>query len=1098
MDKGVSMRKYLREAVIAVSCVLFLLQAVGVAQAVTAGGGGGHIIRGCSGGDCPQQPAVNFSTGGGGTTCTDDVGNSETDCNILTDSVPGASMYVAGHLSPAEIKNAYQSPTAVMRNMASPGDANSGWRSSGPLFPPYSIKFDGTDDFVEILGTSEETWGTEGAQLSIELYFNADTTTANRTLIGYDNWAAGCRHWQIRIQSDNRIEFAFNEVTGDAAHVYATPASVFADATTYKMAFTYQFSETAPTNFNWELIDMDGNVTDIKTGSWTTNDGIGLPIHSANCENISIGAIRPSSPGLLFDGTIDNVSIWKSIRTATERARIREERQGEMSSANLFSYLRFDEGRGTVLQNEKTQDNTVLWQAAGCKVASPCLKLDGVDDYLKVDHIAEFDFTADFSLEMWINRDRTATEEYLIGKRVASGSGFDMKIDASGNLVGTVYDSGGTGQSCTGTTALAASTDYQVGIAFDETANTLVCIVNGSAENTNSSATNDLISVSGDLIFGSDPLTLGSSTFDGEIDEISVYNAALATATFNTHYNAGSPSPLTNAETNIQGLWHLDNGAQYLATQEVIPASAGDDTLAGTSTGTACRTIAACIAKIPSYFGSDVTLYVASGIYNENILINGRRPNGDNTVTLIGYTNATPNSFSNASASSGTTETGSTANFPHNASSLFYDAGASFTANDNGESLHITGGNADAGYCADDDKNWYRIDRAQDATNVYVSTIWENCGTPDNAAVYEIFRDEDMARIKSSSAASGVIDIQDSSGIAIKRLGMEDGKFGINLQSSTMVKVIANTMKRNGRGMDIVTGSVQGDVLGNSFSYNGSHAGGAGLRVYQYGSISGIVRGNLFRNNYFNGFATAGGATVTGIRENQFDFTKVYAAYNPEQCNLMAYGVAYNRFFGNSNGIIVSDCITVLTGDTAIIQTGGYGIIVGANTRLPVDINIEGNALTDHEILYSGKAAVWIQNHGDCVSCSGFTLTGNYEDIVGTWFTLDSLSATLTATTYNNYDTQGKGFLTFFIDNSGGSSSTITGFSGGVNGAMLYIFSETVVGDELILAAQSTSSLPENRIKTNTGADITTVDGGAFILVYDGSVARWVVVSWIP
>jgi hypothetical protein len=68
----------------------------------------------------------------------------------------------------------------------------------------------------------------------------------------------------------------------------------------------------------------------------------------------------------------------------------------------------------------------------------------------------------------------------------------------------------------------------------------------------------------------------------------------------------------------------------------------------------------------------------------------------------------------------------------------------------------------------------------------------------------------------------------------------------------------------------------------------------------------------------------------------------------------------------------------------------------------------------------------------------------------------------------------------------------ITGISGGVNGKLITLFNQTT--KDMILVAQSTSSLVQNRFLTSMG-NITLSDSGSVTLQYSSNLQRWIVTS---
>jgi hypothetical protein len=70
--------------------------------------------------------------------------------------------------------------------------------------------------------------------------------------------------------------------------------------------------------------------------------------------------------------------------------------------------------------------------------------------------------------------------------------------------------------------------------------------------------------------------------------------------------------------------------------------------------------------------------------------------------------------------------------------------------------------------------------------------------------------------------------------------------------------------------------------------------------------------------------------------------------------------------------------------------------------------------------------------------------------------------------------------------------SAITGFSGGADGKVLLVVNR---GAPLTLVHEGIGSQPFNRITSMTGDDVTTMNDGTFLLWYDASLQRWIIVA---
>jgi hypothetical protein len=93
----------------------------------------------------------------------------------------------------------------------------------------------------------------------------------------------------------------------------------------------------------------------------------------------------------------------------------------------------------------------------------------------------------------------------------------------------------------------------------------------------------------------------------------------------------------------------------------------------------------------------------------------------------------------------------------------------------------------------------------------------------------------------------------------------------------------------------------------------------------------------------------------------------------------------------------------------------------------------------------------------------------------------------------NDFDIRGYSFVRI---SSATAAFTITGISGGVDGKILIFYNATTFN--MTLANASGSSAGANQILTMTGANSTTVGTGAFELIYSGSDAKWLVMSFQP
>lgn len=90
----------------------------------------------------------------------------------------------------------------------------------------------------------------------------------------------------------------------------------------------------------------------------------------------------------------------------------------------------------------------------------------------------------------------------------------------------------------------------------------------------------------------------------------------------------------------------------------------------------------------------------------------------------------------------------------------------------------------------------------------------------------------------------------------------------------------------------------------------------------------------------------------------------------------------------------------------------------------------------------------------------------------------------------NDVNIGGAGFVR--ITSGPTAAFSVTGFTGGLDGRILYVYNATA--ENMTLADESSSSTAANRSKTN-GGTAATVGPGAATLIYDSGASRWILMS---
>ncbi len=267
------------------------------------------------------------------------------------------------------------------------------------------------------------------------------------------------------------------------------------------------------------------------------------------------------------EGQLDEVKVYNYART---QAQIIEDMNGGHPIVGTpiggpVGHWSLDDGNGTTAQDKSPNNNdltlsTASWTNDGklnkAWNGTGALWLSRADD-------ADFDFIAgaDFSLSAWVRSDSAsnpAAAEYIISKETSS-AGYALWFTTGGEIVcGIDDDASSFPEDSAGDTA--SNTDY-----YDATWHHVICVrntVSGRLElyidgklfdaDTSLSATGDL-SNADSLTVGDRNATNDTDDFNGDIDEVKIYRAALSSTDVLTEYSQGKIGVLGAVSTASDG-----------------------------------------------------------------------------------------------------------------------------------------------------------------------------------------------------------------------------------------------------------------------------------------------------------------------------------------------------------------------------------------------------------------------------------------------------------------------------------------------------------------------------------------------------------------
>jgi flagellar capping protein FliD len=254
---------------------------------------------------------------------------------------------------------------------------------------------------------------------------------------------------------------------------------------------------------------------------------------------------------------------------------------------NLEGVWHFNEGTGTSATDgtSNANDGTIsgaTWSDGD--FFSKSLDFDGTDDYVEVTGSASLNLngSGNFTIEGWINPDT-----YGGGfARILSKSGVEIYIDSATEAVFATINTDGTSATVQSAASSLPTTFsdkwYHVAVTYDSSGGvndkTKIYINGTDVTNTGTdTVTGNVVDDLNNLYIGNDTAGGGGNPFDGQIDEVAIYNGTTKTpaqiasdalttirevtvssgalATASAQYNALSYAYDMNAKTSSTGIW---------------------------------------------------------------------------------------------------------------------------------------------------------------------------------------------------------------------------------------------------------------------------------------------------------------------------------------------------------------------------------------------------------------------------------------------------------------------------------------------------------------------------------------------------------------
>jgi len=380
------------------------------------------------------------------------------------------------------------------------------WTSSGRV--GGALQFDGKDDYVNVGDNANLKFGTGNMTL---MAWVKTTMTGSGTIIDKLKSSMNYPGYWIRVTSGKAEGAAVDCGTGACGfgttrHVLAGTSNIN-DGKWHHVAYSR--------NGTLQTIYVDGLAENTLTETaWDTDHTTALGMGK-----------RAWSGGTPLDGSIDDVRIYNYARDA---AQIQRDYQATYKSKYTS---------GAPAANGGSQGTAI--------------SLDGVDDYVGVGNVLDFERTNSFSVFAWVKRGRLDTTDQIVSKGASGGSpgtGWRFFFYTGGlgndNLSVLLRNNGDTSNQLwvISNSTFESTTDwYLVGFTYDgsSTGEGLKLYSNGVFL-TDQDYNTLTGSISNSASFNIGGLN-NSASCDGLIDEVRVYNRVLSAEEIRYHYNRGGP-----------------------------------------------------------------------------------------------------------------------------------------------------------------------------------------------------------------------------------------------------------------------------------------------------------------------------------------------------------------------------------------------------------------------------------------------------------------------------------------------------------------------------------------------------------------------------
>lgn len=266
----------------------------------------------------------------------------------------------------------------------------------------------------------------------------------------------------------------------------------------------------------------------------------------------------------LLDYQVNGTKGWAALIIEDINYNVKDEENEEDDNLHIAEF------------NITIQHHNVLQVSAFSNLS---ILFDGGDEYLDVGNPTSTQITGAITISAWIKTSNTSADQYIIAKDDNTNRNFYLRTLSSTSKVTFVIFSTAT---VTSTTSVLDGNWHHVAATFTPSSNIKI-FVNGALEATTTTSVSSIDNDTVNLEIGR--RGNGALYFQGNIDEVSLWDSALDADTIKAIYNSGRPNNLQIgdfthlARTHLKGYWRMGDGSLDsfpLIADQTNPTITGD------------------------------------------------------------------------------------------------------------------------------------------------------------------------------------------------------------------------------------------------------------------------------------------------------------------------------------------------------------------------------------------------------------------------------------------------------------------------------------------------------------------------------------------